>query len=101
MARQFIAFGNGEANFFDSLRHRLPLIAQEAGLIGSSRQATHELQAGVDALLDEVLEDAAALDPDAGEPDARVIVLVIGIVAAIATLLIAAEVARRRDGETV
>ena len=101
LARQFIAFGNGEANFFDSLRHRLPLIAQEAGLIGSSRQATFELQAGVDALLDEVLEDAAALDPDADEPDARVIVLVIGIVAAIATLLLAAEVARRRDPESV
>ena len=101
LARQFIAFGNGEANFFDSLRHRLPLIAQEAGLIGSSRQATFELQAGVDALLDEVLEDAAALDPDADEPAARVIVLVIGIVAAIATLLIAAEVARRRDPEPV
>ncbi|WP_419914083.1 hypothetical protein [Candidatus Poriferisodalis sp.] len=99
LARQFIAFGNGEANFFDSLRHRLPLIAQEAELIGSSRQATLALQAGIDTLLDDVLSDAAALDPDANEPDARVIVLAIGIVAAIATLLLAAEVARRRDPE--
>ena len=101
LARQFIAFGNGEANFFDSLRHRLPLIAQEAQLIESSRQATLELQAGIDTLLDDVLSDAAALDPDANEPDARVIVLVIGIVAAIATLLLAAEVSRRRDPESV
>ena len=101
LARQFIAFGNGDANFFDSLRHRLPLIAQEAELIESSRQATLALQGGIDALLDEVLQDAADFDPDADEPDARVIVLVIGVVAAIATLLIAAEVARRRDPETV
>ena len=97
LARQFIAFGSGEANFFDSLRHRLPLIAREAELIESSRQASAALQADVDALLDSVLGDAAALDPDAHEPDARVIVLVLGIVAAIVTLLIAAAVARRED----
>ena len=101
LARQFIAFGNGEANFFDALRHRLPLIAQEAGLIGSSRQATLAMQAELNMLLDDVLSDAADFDPDANESDARVIVLVIGIVTAIATLLIAAEVARRRDPETV
>ena len=99
LARQFIAFGNGDANFFDSLRHRLPLIAQEAGLIESSRQATAALHADVGMLLDEVLGDAATLDPDAHEPDARTIALVIGIVAVIATLLLAAEVARRRDSE--
>ena len=101
LARQFIAFGSGDANFFDSLRHRLPLIAQEAELIASSQQATLAMQADLNVLLDDVLSDAAAFDPDANAPDARVIVLVIGIVAAIATLLIAAEVARRRDPETV
>ncbi|MYG98528.1 MAG: hypothetical protein F4011_12655 [Acidimicrobiaceae bacterium] len=97
LARQFVAFGNGDANFFDSLRHRLPLIAQEAELIESGRQATLALQADVNTLLDEVLQDTATLDPNAHDPDARVIVLVIGIVAVIATLLIAASVARRRD----
>ena len=99
LARQFIAFGNGDANFFDALRHRLPLIAQEAELIETSQQATLAMQADLDMLLDDVLQDAADLDPDVNEPDARVIVLVIGIVAVIATLLIAAEVAptqRRR-----
>ena len=103
LARQFIAFGNGDANFFDSLRLRLPLIAQEAELIETSRQATLAMQADLDVLLDDVLSDAAstASDPDSGEPDARMIVLVIGIIAAIATLLMAAEVARRRDPETV
>ena len=97
LARQFIAFGNGDANFFDSLRHRLPLIAQEAELIESGRRATLALQADVNKLLDEVLQDAATLDPNAHDPDTRVIVLVIGIVALIATLLVAASVARRRD----
>ena len=100
LARQFIAFGNGEANFFDSLRHRLPLIAQEAELIESGRQASLALHADVNTLLDEVLADAATLDPDANEPDARVIVLVLGIIAAIVTLLIAASVARRDDATT-
>ena len=99
LARQFIAFGNGDANFFDALRHRLPLIAQEAELIETSRQATLAMQADLDMLLDDVLQDAADLDPDVNEPDARVIVLVIGIVAVIATLLIAAEVARRNAAE--
>lgn len=101
LARQFIAFGSGDANFFDSLRHRLPLIAQEAELIASSQQATLAMQADLNVLLDDVLRNAADFDPDVHEVDARVIVLVIGIVAAIATLLIAAEVARRRDPETV
>ena len=100
VARQFIARGMGDANVFDSLRHRLDLVAREAELIESSRQATLALRAGIDTLLDDVLSDAADFDPDADEPDARAIVLVIGIVAAIATLLIAAEVARRRDAET-
>ena len=99
LARQFIAFGNGDANFFAALRHRLPLIAQEAELIETSRQATLAMQADLDMLLDDVLQDAADLDPDVNEPDARVIVLVIGIVAVIATLLIAAEVARRNAAE--
>ncbi len=99
LARQFIAFGNGDANFFDALRHRLPLIAQEAELIETSQQATLAMQADLDMLLDDVLQDAADLDPDVNEPDARVIVLVIGIVAVIATLLIAAEVARRNAAE--
>ncbi|MXW89162.1 MAG: hypothetical protein F4Z54_06455 [Acidimicrobiaceae bacterium] len=97
LARQFIAFGNGDANFFDSLRHRLPLIAQEAELVESGRQATLALQADINTLLDEVLQDAATLGPNAHNPDTRVIVLVIGIVAVIATLMIAASVARRRD----
>ncbi len=97
LARQFIAFGNGDANFFDALRHRLPLIAHEVALIESSRQASHAIHSDVDMLLDEVLQEAATLDPDAHEPDARTIALVIGIVAVIATLLLAAEVARRRD----
>ncbi|WP_419943780.1 hypothetical protein [Candidatus Poriferisodalis sp.] len=100
LARQFIAMGNGDDNLFDSLRHRLPLIAQEAELIASSRQASFAVQADLDALLDDVLQDAAALDPDANEPDARVIVLVLGIVAVIVTLLIAAAVARRPDTGT-
>ena len=99
LARQFIAFGNGDANFFDALRHRLPLIAQEAELIETSQQATLAMQADLDMLLDDVLQDAADLDPDVNDPDARVIVLVIGIVAVIATLLIAAEVARRNAAE--
>ena len=99
LARQFIAFGNGDANFFDALRHRLPLIAQEAELIETSQQATLAMQADLDMLLDDVLQDAADLDPDVNEPDARMIVLVIGIVAVIATLLIAAEVARRNAAE--
>lgn len=99
LARQFIAFGNGDANFFDSLRHRLPLIAHEAALIESSRQASVVLHDEVDTLLDKVLQDAATLDPDAGEPNARAIVLVIGILAIIATLLIAAEIARRPEAE--
>jgi len=101
LARQFIALGDGDENLFDSLRYRLPLIAQEAELIGSSRQATSALQADVNTLLDDLLQDAATLDPDAHDPDARAIVLVLGIVAAIATLLIAAEVPRRRDPESV
>ena len=99
LTRQFIAMGDGEANLFDSLRHRLPLIAQEAALIESSRQASRTVQSDLDALVDGVLVDAATLDPDAGRPDAQVIVLVLGIVAAIVTLLIAAAVARRDDAE--
>ena len=99
LARQFIALGDGDDNLFDSLRHRLPLIAQEADLIASSRQASLAVQTDLDALLDGVLQDVAdpSFDPNAGEPDARAIVLVLGIVAAIATLLIAAAVARRED----
>ncbi|WP_419930921.1 hypothetical protein [Candidatus Poriferisodalis sp.] len=99
LVRQFIALGDGDENLFDSLRHRLPLIAQEAQSIESGRQATLALQTDVNTLLDDILQDAATLDPDADDPAARVIVLVLGIVAAIATLLIAAEVARRRDPE--
>jgi len=99
LVRQFIALGDGDENLFDSLRYRLPLIAQEAELIASGRQATSALQADISMLLDEVLGDAATHDPDANEPDARVIVLVLGIIAAILTLLIAASVARRDDAE--
>ena len=100
LARQFVALGTSDENVFDSLRRRLPLIAQEAALLESNRQTTQGLQAGVDALLDEALQDAATLDPDANEPDARAIVLVIGVVAALMVLLIAGAVARRDEAET-
>ena len=99
LARQFIAFGNGDANVFDSLRHRLDLVIEETGLIESSRQASLELQSDVNALLDGILEDASAsaLDTDASDSNARTIVLVLAIVAAVVTLLAAAAVARRSD----
>ena len=58
LARQFVSFGNGESNVFDSLRHRLPLIAFENGLLEVAQQAGSELQAGADAMLDGILADA-------------------------------------------
>ena len=60
LARQFIAFGSGESNVFDSLRHRLPLIASESALIEVSRQIDSGLQDDMDALLDGILQSAAA-----------------------------------------
>lgn len=52
LARQFIAFGNGKSNVFDSLRHRLPLIASESELIGANQQIHSGLQADIEALVD-------------------------------------------------
>ena len=69
LARQFIGFGNGESNVFDSLRHRLPLIASEMALIEVSEQVHSRLQTDVDALLDDILQ--AAVSPpgaSAGAP---------------------------------
>lgn len=60
LARQFIGFGNGESNVFDSLRHRLPLIASEMGLIEVSRQVHSRLQTDMDALLDDMLQAAVS-----------------------------------------
>ncbi len=60
LARQFIAFGNGESNVFDSLRQRLPLIASEKELIATSRQIHAGLQDDMDALLDGILQEAAS-----------------------------------------
>ena len=58
LARQFIAFGNGESNFFDSLRHRLPLIASESELIEANQQIRSGLQVDIDELLGGILQDA-------------------------------------------
>ncbi len=101
LARQFIAFGNGDGNVFDSLRHRLDLVVEEAGLIDSSREASIELQSDVNELLDRILEDASAsaLDPDGNDSNSQTIVLLLGVVAAIVTLLAAAAVARRANVE--
>ena len=57
LARQFMSFGNGESDVFDSLRHRLPLIATENEMRETARQIGSGLQASVDALLDSILED--------------------------------------------
>ena len=60
LARQFIAFGNGESNVFDSLRHRLPLIAHERELIQLNHEVFAGLQLDLEALLDTILRDAAS-----------------------------------------
>ena len=96
LARQFIGFGNGESNFFDSLRHRLPLIASERQLLEESRQIHSGLQVRLDTLLDGILQDAVSPRGVSGaEPSPRTIALVLGILAAVVTLLAAASVARR------
>lgn len=97
LARQFIALGNGESNVFDSLRHRLPLIASESELIEDNQQIHSGLRADIDALLDRILEDAVSTagDSGAGESGRRTMVLVIGILAGVVTLLVAALIARR------
>ena len=97
LARQFIGFGTGESNVFDSLRHRLPLIASERELIGANQQIHSGLQVEIDALLDGILQDAVspAGDSGTGVSGARTIVLVLGILAAVITLVVAALIARR------
>ena len=60
LARQFIAFGNGESNVFDSLRHRLPLVAAESALIETGWRIHSGLQDDMDALLDGMLSSAAS-----------------------------------------
>ena len=60
LARQFIAFGNGESNVFDSLRHRLPLIATERDLIRANQHIYAMLEADIDTLLDSILADATS-----------------------------------------
>ncbi len=60
LARRFIAFGNGESNVFDSLRHRLPLIANERELIQLNQQTFAGLQVELEALLDTILRDAVS-----------------------------------------
>ena len=60
LARQFIAFGNGESNVFDSLRQRLPLIATERQLIQANQRIFATLQVDIDALLDSILENATS-----------------------------------------
>ena len=97
LARQFIAFGSGESNVFDSLRHRLPLIASESELIEANRQINSGLQVDIDALLDGIIQDAVspAADSGAGASGTQTVVLVLGILAAVITLLVAALIARR------
>ena len=58
LARQFIGFGNGESNVFDSLRHRLPLVANERELIQANQQVFAEIQAGIDSLIDSIIQEA-------------------------------------------
>ncbi|MCY4093572.1 MAG: hypothetical protein OXG05_00445 [Gammaproteobacteria bacterium] len=58
LARQFIGFGNGESNVFDSLRHRLPLVAIERELIQANQHAFAELQVGIDSLIDSIIREA-------------------------------------------
>ena len=58
LARQFVGFGSGESNVFDSLRHRLPLIASERDLIEANRQVHSRLRTDLDAFVDGVLQDA-------------------------------------------
>lgn len=60
LARQFIAFGNGESNVFDSLRHRLPLIASERDSIEVGQQINSRLQTDMDALLDDIIQAATS-----------------------------------------
>ena len=62
LARQFMAFGNGESNVFDSLRHRLPLIASERASIEAGRRVHARFQDDMDALLDGLLRDAASAE---------------------------------------
>ena len=100
LARQYIAFGQGESNVFDSLRQRLPLVAAEAEQIKAIQQINMALQADADALLDEILQDAVSADLDTDDSNARAIVLILGIVAAAVTLLIAAWSARRNAAQS-
>ena len=100
LGRQYIAFGQGESNVFDSLRHRLPLVAAEAVHIEAIQQINMSLQVETGALLDEVLHDAVSADLEAHDSDARAIVLILGIIAAAVTLLIAAWFARRSAART-
>lgn len=60
LARQFIAFGNGESNVFDSLRHRLPLVATERELIAANQRIFDSMQVDIDSLLDSILENATS-----------------------------------------
>ena len=60
LARQFIALGAGESSVFDSLRHRLPLIAAEKALMEDARQVHARFQDDMDAALDGILRDAAS-----------------------------------------
>ena len=58
LARQFMSFGDGESDVFDSLRHRLPLIAAENEMRETARQIGSRLQVSVDALLDAIFQMA-------------------------------------------
>ena len=97
LARQFVGFGSGESNVFDSLRRRLPLIGSESELIEANQKIQSGLQVDIDALLDRILQSAVSPAGDSGTDasSTRTIVLVLGILAAVVTLVVAAFIARR------
>ncbi len=101
LSRQLMVAGAGQGNYFDALRTRLGMAIEEQELIASNAGILDNLQAEIDALVQDIQRDYDASKEDSMQAAStgRAIVLTTGIVGLATILMIGGYFAYRHRRE--
>ncbi len=91
LTQQLIDAGAGQNNFFDALKSRLSMAVAEQDLIEANQQVLDQLNAEIDALVEEVMQESESSSDNVASSAStgRTTIVIIGVAGLVVILLIA------------
>ena len=91
LTQQLIDAGAGQNNFFDALKSRLSMAVAEQDLIEANQQVLDQLNAEIDALVEEVMQESESSSDNVASSAStgRTTIIIIGVAGLVVILLIA------------